>query len=188
MPSRSNRSSGGSKSDYNDIGYNRGAQSGYNTASSGGYNHGAGSKRKSHYQKSSYQKSNNRDGRSKKYHGAGRKSKPRAASSRIDSPPEEILLIGDSMLRNIDPDGYKQAVWLFSYPGINASQARFLKFRFFDPYNQGSTVDKIHLQRRSDASYFPGLHDQSHTLWKRWSQNREITLKILSYFEVHYRS
>ena len=58
-----------------------------------------------------------------------RKSKPRAASSKIDSPPEEILLIGDSMLRNIDPDGYKQAVWLFSYPGINASQVWFLKFR-----------------------------------------------------------
>ena len=123
MPSRSNRSSCGSKSDYNDIGYNRGAQSGYNIASSGGYNHGgAGSKRKS--QKSNYQKSNYRSdgGRTKKYHGADRKNKPRAASSRIDSPPEEILLIGDSMLRNIDPDGYKQAVWLFSYPGINASQ------------------------------------------------------------------
>lgn len=135
MPSRSNRSSGGSKSDYNDIGYNRGAQSGYNTASSGGYNHGAGSKRKSHYQKSTYQKSNYRsDGRTKKYHGADRKSKPRAASSRIDSPPEEILLIGDSMLRNIDPDGYKQAVWLFSYPGINASKVWFLKFRFFGSY------------------------------------------------------
>ena len=96
MPSRSNRSSGGSKSDYNDIGYNRGAQSGYNTASSGGYNHGAGSKRKSHCQKSTYQKSNYRsDGRTKKYNSADRKSKPRAASSRIDSPPEEILLIGD---------------------------------------------------------------------------------------------
>ena len=133
MPSRSNRSSGGSKSDYNDIGYNRGAQSGYNT--SGGYNHGAGSKRKSHYQKSTYQKSNYRsDGRTKKYNSADRKSKPRAASSRIDSPPEEILLIGDSMLRNIDPDGYKQAVWLFSYPGINASKVWFLKFRFFGSY------------------------------------------------------
>ena len=36
------------------------------------------------------------------------------------------------MLRNIDPDGYKQAVWLFSYPGINASQVWFLKF--FDSY------------------------------------------------------
>ena len=79
-------------------------------------------KRKS--QKSNYQKSNYRsDGcRTKKYHGADRKNKSRAASSRIDSPPEEILLIGDSMLRNIDPDGYKQAVWLFSYPGINAFQ------------------------------------------------------------------
>ena len=38
------------------------------------------------------------------------------------------------MLRNIDPDGYKQAVWLFSYPGINASQVWFLKFRFFGSY------------------------------------------------------
>ena len=143
MPSRSNRSSGGSKSDYNDIGYNRGAQSGYNTASSGGYNHGAGSKRKSHYQKSTYQKSNYRsDGRTKKYHGADRKSKPRAASSRIDSPPEEILLIGDSMLRNIDPDGYKQAVWLFSYPGINASQVWFLKFRFSTLTTRGPRTTK----------------------------------------------
>ena len=74
VPSRSNRSSCGSKSDYNDIGYNRGAQSGYNTASSGGYDHGAGSKRKSHYQKSTYQKSNYRsDGRTEKYHSADRK-------------------------------------------------------------------------------------------------------------------
>ena len=134
MPSRSNRRSGGSRSDntsHSDIGYNRGSQSG---GVSGGYNHGhsnAGSKRasrnhsnyqKSNYQKSNYQKSNNpprKSTRIEKYHG---KTKPRATISKIDSPPEEILLIGDSMLRNIDPDGYKQAVWLFSYPGINASQ------------------------------------------------------------------
>lgn len=132
IPSRSNRSSGGSKSDNHEIGYNRGAQGGYNTGATSGYNHGYQSK--SYYQKSSYQKSNYQKSSYQKlnyqkssYHSdrskkAQVRNKPRAASSRIDSPPEEILLIGDSMLRNIDPDGYKQAVWLFSYPGINASQ------------------------------------------------------------------
>ena len=149
MPSRSNRRSGGSRSDntsHSDIGYNRGSQSG---GVSGGYNHGhsnAGSKRASrnhsNYQKSNYQKSNNpprKSTRIEKYHG---KTKPRATISKIDSPPEEILLIGDSMLRNIDPDAYKQAVWLFSYPGINASQVRFLKIPQFQS-NFGYRIVKI---------------------------------------------
>ena len=149
MPSRSNRRSRSDNPDnpsHNDIGYNRGLQNHGSTdrniqsGVSGGYNHGhsnAGSKRASKnyssYAKSTYQKSTNQktayqkstNQKSKKYYRA--KTKPKALCSRIDSPPEEILLIGDSMLRNIDPDGYKQAVWLFSYPGINASQVRFLK-------------------------------------------------------------
>jgi len=40
----------------------------------------------------------------------------------IKNIPDGVLLIGDSMIRNIDPETLEAPVFLFSYPGIKARQ------------------------------------------------------------------
>ena len=37
----------------------------------------------------------------------------------------EVLLIGDSMIKNINCEQFRNTTWLYAYPGITAEQLRF---------------------------------------------------------------